>query len=178
MLLVRRFYPKRLTYIGYCGQSPQEQFGVKCLAQGHNDMLTAVGLELAIPWFEVQHTPHWATASLYLSAQSNLSFPQGGNYHHCFWSFNMKAQVLYLLQSQMTVGIYNVFPRPCEHCFGLIVIQVKPRLRLLSKSVAYAFCFLCSCNAASNWDLLLHIHQALNFDPFANVICLINWWSE
>ena len=23
----------------YCGQSPQEQFGVKCLAQGHNDML-------------------------------------------------------------------------------------------------------------------------------------------
>ena len=33
----------------YCGQSPQEQFGLKCLAQGHNDMLTAVGLELAIP---------------------------------------------------------------------------------------------------------------------------------
>ena len=30
----------------YCGQSPQEQFGVKCLAQGHNDMLTAVGFEL------------------------------------------------------------------------------------------------------------------------------------
>ena len=26
----------------YCGQSPQEQFGVKCLAQGHNDMLTGV----------------------------------------------------------------------------------------------------------------------------------------
>ena len=46
---VRRFYPKRLTYIQYCGQSPQEQFGVKCLAQGHNDMLTAVGLELATP---------------------------------------------------------------------------------------------------------------------------------
>ena len=39
MSLVRCFYPKRLTY---CGQSPQEQFGVKCLAQGHNDMLTAV----------------------------------------------------------------------------------------------------------------------------------------
>ena len=49
MLLVRGFYPKRLTYIQYCGQSPQEQFGVKCLAQGHNDMLTAVGLKLAIP---------------------------------------------------------------------------------------------------------------------------------
>ena len=47
MSFVRRFYPKRLTYIQYCGQSPQEQFGVKCLAQGHNDMLTAVGLELA-----------------------------------------------------------------------------------------------------------------------------------
>ena len=31
----------------YCGQSPQEQFGVKCLAQGHNDMLTAVGLKRA-----------------------------------------------------------------------------------------------------------------------------------
>ena len=29
----------------YYGQSPQEQFGVKCLAQGHNDMLTAVGFE-------------------------------------------------------------------------------------------------------------------------------------
>ena len=29
----------------YCGQSPQGQFGVKCLAQGHNDMLTAVGFE-------------------------------------------------------------------------------------------------------------------------------------
>ena len=28
----------------YCGQSPQEQFAVKCL-QGHNDMLTAVGFE-------------------------------------------------------------------------------------------------------------------------------------
>ena len=39
MSLVRRFYPKRLTYIQYCGQSPQEQFGVKCFAQGHNDML-------------------------------------------------------------------------------------------------------------------------------------------
>ena len=31
-----------------CGQSPHEQFGVKCLAQGHNAVLTAVGLELAI----------------------------------------------------------------------------------------------------------------------------------
>ena len=40
---VRRFYP----YIQYCGQAPQEQFGVKCLAQGHNDMLTAVGLKLS-----------------------------------------------------------------------------------------------------------------------------------
>ena len=44
MSLVRRFYPKRL-HTQYCGQSPQEQFGVKCLAQGHNDMLTAVGFE-------------------------------------------------------------------------------------------------------------------------------------
>jgi len=35
MSFVRRFYPKRLTYTQYCGQSPQEQFGVKCLAQGH-----------------------------------------------------------------------------------------------------------------------------------------------
>ena len=58
MSLVRRFYPKRLTYIQYCGQSPQEQFGVKCLAQGHNDMLTAAGLKLAIPRFKVQHTIH------------------------------------------------------------------------------------------------------------------------
>ena len=33
----------------YCGQSPQEQFGVKCLAQGHNDMLTAVGFEPVTP---------------------------------------------------------------------------------------------------------------------------------
>ena len=33
----------------YCGQSPQEQFGVKCLAQGHNDMLTAVGFEPVLP---------------------------------------------------------------------------------------------------------------------------------
>ena len=49
MSFVRRFYPKRLTHIQYCGQSPQEHFGVKCLAQGHNDMLTAVGLKLAIP---------------------------------------------------------------------------------------------------------------------------------
>ena len=32
-------------HIQYCGQSLQEQFGVKCLAQGHNDMLTAVGFE-------------------------------------------------------------------------------------------------------------------------------------
>ena len=47
--LVRRFYPKRLTYIQYFGQSPQEQFEVKCLAQGHNDMLTAVRLKLALP---------------------------------------------------------------------------------------------------------------------------------
>ena len=30
------FYPKQLTYIQYCGQSPQEQFGVKCLTQGHS----------------------------------------------------------------------------------------------------------------------------------------------
>jgi len=29
----------------YCGQSPQEQF----LAQGHNDMLTAVGFEPVTP---------------------------------------------------------------------------------------------------------------------------------
>ena len=36
----------------YCGQSPQEQFGVECLAQGHNDMLTAV-----------HHTPHEKTYS-------------------------------------------------------------------------------------------------------------------
>ena len=33
----------------YCGQSPQELFGVKCLAQGHNDMLTAVGFEPVLP---------------------------------------------------------------------------------------------------------------------------------
>ena len=33
----------------YCGQSPQEQFGVECLAQGHNDMLTAVGFEPVLP---------------------------------------------------------------------------------------------------------------------------------
>jgi len=33
----------------YCGQSPQEQFGVKCLSQGHNDMLTAVGFEPVLP---------------------------------------------------------------------------------------------------------------------------------
>jgi len=53
MSLVRRFYPKRLTYIQYRGKSPvgetspQERFGVKGLAQGLNNMLTAVGLELA-----------------------------------------------------------------------------------------------------------------------------------
>ena len=62
MSFVRCFYPKRLTYIQYCGQSPQEQFEVKCLAQGHNDMLTAVGLQLATLWFEVLHTTDWATA--------------------------------------------------------------------------------------------------------------------
>ena len=33
----------------YCGQSPKEQIGVKCLAQGHNDMLTAVGFEPVHP---------------------------------------------------------------------------------------------------------------------------------
>ena len=33
----------------FCGQSPQEQFGVKCLSQGHNDMLTAVGFEPVPP---------------------------------------------------------------------------------------------------------------------------------
>ena len=44
MLLSKATY---IQYIEYYGQSPQEQFGVKCLAQGH--MLTAVGLELAIP---------------------------------------------------------------------------------------------------------------------------------
>ena len=33
----------------YCGQSPQEQCGVTCLAQGHNDMLTAVGFEPVLP---------------------------------------------------------------------------------------------------------------------------------
>ena len=40
----------------YCGQSPQEH----CLAQGHNDMLTAVGIE---PWSEHERTIHCATAS-------------------------------------------------------------------------------------------------------------------
>ena len=33
MSFVRCFYPKRLTFIQYCGQSPQEQFGVKCIAR-------------------------------------------------------------------------------------------------------------------------------------------------
>ena len=47
----------------YCGQSPQEQFGVKCLAQGHNDMLTAVGFEPVTPLiltprlYPLRHTP-------------------------------------------------------------------------------------------------------------------------
>ena len=45
MLLVRRFYPKRLTYL-ILWTIPT---GAMCLSQGHNDMLTAVGLELAIP---------------------------------------------------------------------------------------------------------------------------------
>ena len=45
----------------YCGQSPQEQFGVKCLPQGHNDMLTAVGFEPVTPWSEHQGSIHCAT---------------------------------------------------------------------------------------------------------------------
>ena len=48
MLLVRRFYPKRLTY-SILWAIPTGAIWVKCLAQGHNDMLTAVGLKLAIP---------------------------------------------------------------------------------------------------------------------------------
>ena len=40
----------------YCGQSPQEQFVVKCLAQGYNDMLTAVGFEPLLPRSEHQRT--------------------------------------------------------------------------------------------------------------------------
>ena len=38
----------------------------KCLAQGHNDMLTAAGFEPVLPWSEHQrtsHTIHCATAS-------------------------------------------------------------------------------------------------------------------
>ena len=47
----------------YCGQSPQEQFGMKCLAQGHNDMLTALGFEPVTPLIrtpphnQLRHTP-------------------------------------------------------------------------------------------------------------------------
>ncbi|XP_034082114.1 uncharacterized protein LOC117552648 isoform X1 [Gymnodraco acuticeps] len=60
----------------------EEQFGMKCLAQEHNDMLTAVGLELAIPWFEDQctnplrHTPPRQHNSLMLGIKdTNLEEP-------------------------------------------------------------------------------------------------------
>ena len=43
--------PWRLIFIQHCEQSPQ-YCGVKCFSQGHNDMLTAEGLELALPWSE------------------------------------------------------------------------------------------------------------------------------
>ena len=43
MSIVRRFYPKRLTYINYL------QFVEKGLAQRHIDMLTAVGMEPVLP---------------------------------------------------------------------------------------------------------------------------------
>ena len=56
----------------YCGQSPQEQFGVKCLAQGHNDMLTAAGFEPVLPWSKHQRSIDCATRLHALSPHSRV----------------------------------------------------------------------------------------------------------
>ena len=85
MSFVRRFYPKRLTYIQYCMQSPQEQFGVKCLAQGHNDMLTAEGLKLAILWIEDQRTKPLSHSLPFIDNNNNLWLLRKENFliFHC-----------------------------------------------------------------------------------------------
>ena len=57
----------------YCGQ-----FGVKCLAQGHNDMLTAVGFEPVLPWSEHQRSTHCATR---LHAHGVLMKPSSAQPH-------------------------------------------------------------------------------------------------
>ena len=114
MSFVRRFYPKRLTYIQYCGQSPQEQFGVKCLAQGHNDMLTAVGLELAIPWFEVQHTttePHSP------SPQSLLCSPGKKSHSSNHWNTFFKYSIYGGLISDFLLIFYSLV-QMSPHCLS------------------------------------------------------------
>ena len=61
MLLVRRLYPKRLTYSILRTIPTGALWGE--VSQGHNDMLTAVGFEPVLPWSQHQrhiplrHTP-------------------------------------------------------------------------------------------------------------------------
>ena len=59
-VLVRRFYPKRLTY-SILWAIPTRAIWGECLAQGHNDMLTAVGFEPVLPWSEYECSSHCAT---------------------------------------------------------------------------------------------------------------------
>ena len=64
-------FVQRDLHTQYCGQSPQDQFGVKCLAQGHTNILTGVGVEPVTPWSEHQrtnplrHTPPFNNFSLF-----------------------------------------------------------------------------------------------------------------
>ena len=59
MLLIRRFYPKRLTYSILWAIPTGAIWGE--VSQGHNDMLTAVGFEPVLPWSQHQRTLHCAT---------------------------------------------------------------------------------------------------------------------
>ena len=99
MSLVRRFYPKRLTYSILW---PQEQFGVKCLAQGHNDMLTAVGFEPVTPWSEHQRT---TTSTIVKISSASVSFPVCSP------------------PTEPENGGYRCHPSPCPHLAQKTVIE-------------------------------------------------------
>lgn len=57
-------------------------------------------------WFSTSAWSTWGFFfSLSLSPQSNPSLPQGGNYHHCLWSIDMKADFIFF-QSLTASGFF------------------------------------------------------------------------
>ena len=145
ILLVRCFYPKRLTY-SILWTIPTGASWGEVSGQGHNDMLTAVGFEPVTPWTEHLRTTRYATRPPVIVSSNTLSSIFINNNHFSVYvvvlcilgiaqrvivmplmhndTFKLRSRVAHYLPDWL---LLNLNCRS-DVCFGLIstIVSINP----------------------------------------------------